>query len=493
MSLDIQLQALWSSPKLFFTGLAALTIILQTFYEKRKRVSESRAPMVSYLILWVGSALEIGRNLDTFFNRAQRKYGDVFAVKAFGRDITYVVSPPLISEIYRNPQKYDFGHYRVALTTECFAIPASLIKSDLLSNVLRPAQHRHLSPTGLGPTIESHTTAVWDLLEKEGSRFAGVSTPLRDFVLPVLYQSSTHAFFGRSCPVLESYQAFNDFDSNFHLLLAGVPRIFLRKSTEGLATMNRLFEKYFDGPHEDASEYVLESERVIRDQGYDSKAVGAYFVCFFFALMANMPNAGYWMIVLNLRREEGVRPLVDEIDEAVTSWKHQNPGQEIEDHLYEFVSTTELPLLTSTIQETLRYVTSAISIRRVTEPVELGGYRFDKGDEIACMTRSVHLDEEIHENALEYNPRRYIDQKGFSKNGKIVTNHSMPWGGGVSMCAGRHFATRALKSFMVFLLIRYTLEIDPKSSEGPTFVLERVGTGIMQPRGDLRVILHPRK
>ncbi|KAF9642831.1 cytochrome P450 [Thelephora ganbajun] len=493
MSLDVQLQPLWSNPKLFLTGLVVLAAIVQTLYKKRKRASENRAPMVSHLIPWVGSALEIGRNVDAFFDRAQRKYGDVFAVKAFGRNTTCVVSPSLISEIYRNPQKYDFGHYRVTLTIGCFAIPASLMKSDLLSKVLRPAQHRHLSPTGIGPAIESHTTAVWDLLEKEGSRFAGVSTPLRDFVLPVLYQSSAYAFFGRSCPVLELYQAFNDFDSDFHLLLTGVPRVFLRKYTEGLATMNRLFEKYFNGPHEEASEYVLESERVIRDQGYDSKAVGAYFVCFFFALMTNARNAGYWMIVLNLGREEGVQPLVDEIDEAVTSWKHQNPGQKIEDHLYEFFSTAELPLLTSAIQETLRYASSAMSIRRVTEPVEPGGYRFDEGDEIACMTRSVHMDEEIHENALEYDPRRYMNQKTFSKNGKIVTNHSMPWGGGVSMCTGRHFATRALKSFMVFLLIQYTLEIDSKSSERPTFVLERVGTGVMHPRGDLRVILHARK
>ncbi|KAF9642040.1 cytochrome P450, partial [Thelephora ganbajun] len=123
----------------------------------------------------------------------------------------------------------------------------------------------------------------------------------------------------------------------------------------------------------------------------------------------------------------------------------------------------------------------------------LGGYRFDEGDEVACVTRSVHLDEEVHENALEYNPRRYMDQKRFSKNGKIVANHSMPWGGGASMCAGRHFAARALKSFMVSLLIRYTLEIDSKSSERPVFMLERVGTGALQPRGDLRVILHARK
>jgi len=257
--------------------------------------------------------------------------------------------------------------------------------------------------------------------------------------------------------------------------------------------MHRLFEKYFDGPHEDASELVLESEQAMRNQGYDSKAIGAFFVPAFFALMANAPQAGYWLIALNLQREDGLLPLAEEIDEAATSWKQQHPGQKIEDHLFEFVSAAELPLLTSTIQETLRYTTSIMPIRYITEPAELGGYRFKSDDEIVCMTRSVHLDEEIHKNASEYDPKRYMKQKTFSKNGKTVMNHSMPWGGGVSMCGGRHFAKRELKGFMVFLLMRYTLEIDPKSTERPTFLWERMGAGVMHPVGDLSIILRARK
>jgi len=229
--------------------------------------------------------------------------------------------------------------------------------------------------------------------------------------------------------------------------------------------------------------------------------------------MANAPSAGYWLIALNLQREAGLRPLVDEIDEAVTSWGQKNPGQRIEDNLYEFLLMAELPFLMSTIQETLRYTTSILPIRRVTEPVEFGGYRFEIDDEILCMTRCVHLDEGIHENALEYDPRRYMKQKQFRKNGEIVPNHLMPWGGGVSMCGGRsvyplisivvrssfdraqlsrHFAMRELKTFVVLLLIRYTLEIDPNSAERPSFKEERMGTGVMHPRGDLRVILRAR-
>jgi len=46
---------------------------------------------------------------------------------------------------------------------------------------------------------------------------------------------------------------------------------------------------------------------------------------------------------------------------------------------------------------------------------------------------------------------------------------------------------------MVFLLMQYTLEIDQKSTERPTFMVERMGAGVMHPRGDLRVILRARK
>ena len=142
------------------------------------------------------------------------------------------------------------------------------MKSDLTSEVLFPTQHRHLSPTATLLLIESYTTAVWDILEKEGHGLEGVGTPLRDFVLPVFYQASSHAFFGRSCPAMELYGPFNDFDRDFHLALAGVPRVFLRKHVEGLTTLHRLFERYFDGPHEDAPELVLETERTMRSHGY---------------------------------------------------------------------------------------------------------------------------------------------------------------------------------------------------------------------------------
>ena len=79
-----------------------------------------------------------------------------------------------------------------------------------------------------------------------------------------------------------------------------------------------------------------------------------------------------------------------------------------------------------------------MSIRAVMETTELGGYTFSRGDEFVCSTRTVHLDPEDHERPGEYILMRYMTQKRFTKNGKSVTNHTMGFGGGVSMCEGRY-------------------------------------------------------
>ena len=53
------------------SGAIVLAIIVHALYEKQKRVWEGRPPIVSHLIPWVGSALEIGRGPDAFFDRAR--------------------------------------------------------------------------------------------------------------------------------------------------------------------------------------------------------------------------------------------------------------------------------------------------------------------------------------------------------------------------------------------------------------------------------------
>ena len=162
-------------------------------------------------------------------------------------------------------------------------------------------------------------------------------------------------------------------------------------------------------------------------------------VMFLWGLQANAPLGAYWLIALNLQQPDGLKPLVAEIDEAVARWNTTNSSLPLDSHqnIVDFVNQADLPLVNSTIQETLRFATSSMSMRGVMETTELGGHTLNQGDLVICWTRTVHLDPEIHEQPNEYIPTRYMTQKKPTKNGKLVMNHTIPFGGGLAACEGR--------------------------------------------------------
>ena len=46
---------------------------------------------------------------------------------------------------------------------------------------------------------------------------------------------------------------------------------------------------------------------------------------------------------------------------------------------------------------------------------------------------------------------------------------------------------------MALLLMKYTIEADPDSTERPVFMEERMGVGVLHPKGDIRVIVRLRE
>ncbi len=77
-------------------------------------------------------------------------------------------------------------------------------------------------------------------------------------------------------------------------------------------------------------------------------------------------------------------------------------------------------------------------MRRVAVPTEFTGFQLDVGDQLICALRTIHMDEEIYEDPHRFVMDRFVDGKyKFMKHGKVIPNHFMPFGGGVSMCEGR--------------------------------------------------------
>ncbi|HEU4735819.1 MAG TPA: cytochrome P450 [Solirubrobacterales bacterium] len=134
--------------------------------------------------------------------------------------------------------------------------------------------------------------------------------------------------------------------------------------------------------------------------------------------------------------------------------------------------------LTATIQETLRLrPVISIVLRRLTEPVEIGGYELPAGVSVAPSIYLVHRNPEIYPEPQRFLPERFLENPP-------GTYTWIPFGGGVRRCLGASFAQFEMAVVLKELVKRH--QIRPANPK-PERVFRRAITET--PRHDAEVVL----
>jgi cytochrome P450 len=148
------------------------------------------------------------------------------------------------------------------------------------------------------------------------------------------------------------------------------------------------------------------------------------------------------------------------------------------ERLRDEVLAGEEAYLTATIQETLRLrPVIVIVIRKLTEPVQLGGYELPAGAAVVPSIHLIHRDPEIYPEPHEFLPERFLDNPP-------GTYTWIPFGGGIRRCLGAAFAQFEMAVVLRELLARR--EIQP-SRPDPERPFRRAITET--PRRDAEVVL----
>lgn len=134
--------------------------------------------------------------------------------------------------------------------------------------------------------------------------------------------------------------------------------------------------------------------------------------------------------------------------------------------------------LTATIQETLRLrPVISIVLRRLIEPVEIGGYELPAGVSVAPCIYLVHRNPEVYPEPMRFLPERFLDNPP-------GTYTWIPFGGGVRRCLGASFAQFEMAVVLRELVRRHRIRpANPKSER----VFRRAITET--PRHDAEVVL----
>jgi cytochrome P450 family 135 len=125
------------------------------------------------------------------------------------------------------------------------------------------------------------------------------------------------------------------------------------------------------------------------------------------------------------------------------------------------VAAGEDAYLTATIQETLRLrPVIVLVIRKLTEPVEIGGYELPAGTRVTPSIHLVHRDPENYPDPDRFLPERFLERPP-------GTYTWIPFGGGVRRCLGAAFAQFEMAVVLRELVARRQLSPARPGSERP--------------------------
>jgi len=152
---------------------------------------------------------------------------------------------------------------------------------------------------------------------------------------------------------------------------------------------------------------------------------------------------------------------------------------------------TKCPLLLAAFQEALRLYASGSSTRMVLKDTLLNKqYLLKAGHIIQMPAAVVHADHAFWgPNTDAFNPDRFLKPDGREKQHPAAFQ---AWGGGHSLCPGRHFASIEILAVVAMFVVRY--ELEPVDGAWP--LVESKGnlvSGITDPNRDVEVYVSTRK
>lgn len=367
------------------------------------------------------------------FDRARARHGDVFRMSLARGNWTFFAHPDQVKEIFTgSPDVLHAGRANEILATALGDHSLLLLDEDE-----HMRQRKLLLPSFHGQKLARQTEQMERITEREVSRLPRGET----FVIRDLGQD---------------------------IALGVILEVVLGTAASGTqhdrlgAVVRKLLDWVSNGARFVASSVIGPRSRPIRRMYRPALAPldeALYELIADRRQATDLEDRDDILSMLLLARDEDDRPMTDnEIrDELVTlivaghettatalSWAFErltrlDGGAE---RLHEESLTDQTEYAGYVIHEALRLrPVIDFVVRRVNEPVEIGGYEFEEGDVVAPCIYLVHRREDIYPDPLVFNPDRWAGQKP-------GTYTWFPFGGGVRRCIGMQFAMAEMEIVM---------------------------------------------
>ncbi|KAM3077156.1 hypothetical protein ACMFMG_003377 [Clarireedia jacksonii] len=324
----------------------------------------------------------------------------------------------------------------------------------------------------------------------------GLSAWLREMIT----LATTNSVYGPQNPFKRAdiRDDFWKYESQLMRLLFGIfPSILARTGFQARARVAQAFEQYFRaGGVEQASILMRNRYEAGARNGVPEADIARYEVGGSIAILVNTAPALFWLMYFVYADSKLLEDIRKEVG-ALVEVRRGPHGETIRSLDITNVKTS-CPLLLSAFQETLRHRSMGTSVREVmTDTILDGKWLLKKNSMVQMPSRVIHLDSDVWGNDVhEFKAGRFLTgtDKENSKSRKRANPAAFrAFGGGSTLCPGRHFATNEILAVVSMFVMRFDMRPVSGQWKLPKADNTNVAAVIMEPDTDIEVVASVRK
>ncbi|KAF2196010.1 cytochrome P450 [Delitschia confertaspora ATCC 74209] len=424
-------------------------------------------PPVATSIPFLGPIIGLMRKQHRYYVELWEKYHlPIYTLRMPDSRIYVVNSAALISNVQRQFKVLAFPPLEAKLSAKACA-SSKTAHEILMTNVNGDEGYWGYSITfhnailpGLspGPGLDAMNRVMVQKISASADRLEKPRTVwLYEFIEHEIALATTDSVYGPANPFKDPTveQRFWKFRPAIMLLIMDLP-MFAKEGVEAREYMVKAFTKYFEShAHNEGSTLVQVRYEHSREHKIPVEDIARYEVGNSIGILTNTVPASFWMmyhlfsdpVVLHDCRNELLKIVSDAPDANELNLRTLDISQ----------VKNSCPILVSTLQEVLRVHTVGISTRMVMEDHMLDNkYLLTKGSTLMMPGPVQHSDKLAWGPTVnEFDHRHFVRHKDLKDNKRHNPVAFRAFGGGTTLCPGRHFASTEILAFMAIMILRF--------------------------------------
>lgn len=276
-----------------------------------------------------------------------------------------------------------------------------------------------------------------------------------------------------------------------YIMLDILPQsVFFGPAVEAREYLVKTFTKYYtDGSYKQGSAYIQRFTEHCISQEIPADDIPRLLVGTVFNNVANTIPSAFWVIYRIFSDPDALEECRREVNQAVRAG---DDGDRTNESILDLsLVLTSCPTLLSTYHEVFRYHGMANSVRVVREDCRLDDrYHLRKGGLVMMSARAQHSNPDVWgADVDEFRHERFLKQQNQPRPNPVAFRG---FGGGTTLCPGRHFATSEILLLAALLLLRF--DVRPAAGEwvDPSTAKSSQAEAVEQPDDDVEVVFVPR-